>query len=99
MNIADVTTLLLIDGIDVQIDAYGTYCAESGALQSVRINRRELSVAQVDAALAILCPGDMGDWSDDLDPDVMDRLVNEAARDAADDYGDWKRDMLMEDRA
>ena len=95
----DVTTLLLIDGIDVQIDAYGTYCAESGALQSVRINGRELSVAQVDAALAILCPGDAGDWSDDLEPDVMERLVNEAAMNAADDYGDWKRDMLMEDRA
>lgn len=99
MTITDVTTPLLIDSIDVQIDAYGTYCAESGLLQSVRINGRELSVSQVDAALATLCPGDTGNWADDLEPDVLERLVNEAAQNAADDYADWKRDMMMEDRA
>ena len=92
---SDVTTPLLIDCGDVQIDAYGTYDVESGSLQSVTINKREFTVAQVSAALFILCPDEAGAfyWSDDLGGAELDVLVNEAANDARDDWADWKRDQ------
>tara|TARA_R110000822_G_scaffold229393_2_gene361643 strand:+ start:529 stop:798 length:270 start_codon:yes stop_codon:yes gene_type:complete len=86
----------MIDIGDVQIDTIGWYDAESGSLESVTINKRELTVAQISAALFILCPDDAGPWADDLDGAELDVLVNEAANDARDDRGDWKRDMQME---
>ena len=86
---------LLIDCGDVQIDAIGWY-GEDGCLESVTINKRNLTVAQVSAALFILCPDDVGPWADDLDGDTLNVLLNEAANDAVCDYGDWKRDMMQE---
>jgi len=93
---ATVTTPLMIDCGDVQIDAIGTYDAESGCLETVTINKRNLTVAQVSAALFILCPDDLGAWSDDLDGDELNVLMQEAAEDAACDYGDWKHDTMKE---
>jgi hypothetical protein len=88
-----VTTPLMIECNDVQIDANGTYDATSGCLESVIINGRHVSIAQIDAALAILCPGDMGAWSDDLDGDTLNVLINEAGEDAEADWADWMRDL------
>lgn len=93
---SSVTTSLLIDCADVQIDATGTYDATSGCLESVTINHRHVSIAQVSAALAILCPDSIGPWSDDLDGDTLNVLINEDAQDAADAWGDSQRDMNME---
>ena len=93
---SSVTTPLLIDCGDVQIDAYGTYDAESGALETVTINKREFTVAQVSAALFILCPDHVGPWSDDLDGDTLNVLLNEAAADYADEYGDWKLEQMKD---
>jgi hypothetical protein len=93
---SSVTTPLLIDCGDVQIDAYGTYDAESGWLESVTINKREFTVAQVSAALFILCPDDVGPWADDLDGDTLNVLLNESAADYADEYGDWKLEQMKD---
>lgn len=89
----DVSAPLLIEGREVQIDATGTYDALTGALVSVQINGRHLPVHQVEAAMTILCPGDTGDWTADLSADRLNELCAEAARDVADDYGDWLRDQ------
>lgn len=94
---AIVTTPLLIEAGEVQIDAMGWYGVESGCLESVTINKRDLTVAQVNAALFILCPGDTGAWSDDLDGNTLDLLLNEAAHDAACDHADHQREIMWED--
>ena len=93
---AIVESPLMVEAGDVQIDAIGFYDVESGCLESVTINKRNLTVAQVSAALFILCPDDLGAWSDDLDGAELDVLVNEAANDARDDWGDHQRDLRME---
>lgn len=95
---SSVTTSLMIEAADVQIDATGTYDVESGCLESVRINGRELSVNAVSSALAILCPDDLGAWSDDLDGCTLEVLVNEAGADAEADWADHRRDVMMEGR-
>ena len=66
-----VTTPLLIEAGDVTIDAYGTYGAESGSLESVTINNRVVSIATIYAALGLICPDDGGSWADDLDGDTL----------------------------
>ena len=91
-----VSTPLMIDIGDVQIDTIGWYDAESGSLESVTINKRELTVAQISAALFILCPDDAGPWAADLDGDTMNVLLNEAAEDAAGDHADHQRNMIQE---
>ena len=93
---SSVTTPLLIEAGDVQIDAYGIYDAESGCLESVTINKRNLTVAQVSAALHLLCPDHYGPWADDLDDDTLNVLLNEAAADWLDGYGDWKLEQMKD---
>jgi hypothetical protein len=93
---SSVTTPLLIECADVQIDALGIYDTAGGGLESIIINQRHVSIAQVNAALAILCPEDAGNWSDDLDSATLTDLLSEDAENAACDWADWQRDMNME---
>lgn len=94
---ATVTTPLCIEAGDLQLDAYGTYGATHGDLLSVRVNGRELSISDINAALHVLrCDTLAGDWSDDLDPDELTELINEAAQDAEADWGDYMRDLRMD---
>ena len=91
-----VTTPLLIEAGDVQIDAYGTYDVVSGSLETVIINGRKVSPDKITAAMNLICPQSVGPWDDDLDGSKLNNLVSEDAQDAADAWGDWQRDMNME---
>jgi hypothetical protein len=90
-----VVTPLLIESGGIQIDAEGRYEAATGALVSVRIDGRDISPTDVEAAMRLLGAGYVG-WDDDLHPDKLADLVEEAARDAeadwADDMRDWRKD-------
>ena len=88
-------TPLMIEAGDVQIDAIGHY-DENGALITVFINDCNLAVAQVSAALFILCPDDVGPWADDLDGDTLNVLMNEAAENAACERAEHQRELAME---
>ena len=66
------------------------------SLESVTINKRNLTVAQVSAALHLLCPDHYGPWADDLDGDTLNVLMNEAAADWLDGYGDWKLEQMKD---
>ena len=91
-----VTTPLLIEAGDVTIDAYGIYDAKSGCIESVTINKRVVSIATIYAALGLICPDDGGSWADDLDGDTLNVLLNEAAADWLDGYGDWKLEQMKD---
>lgn len=91
-----ISTPLMIEAGDVQIDAIGEYEAGTGALVSVRINGREIAVHAVEGALDVLAPGATGPWSDDLDAARLTELCNEAMQDAADERGDYLRDLRMD---
>jgi len=93
---SSVTTPLLIDCGDVQIDAYGIYDAESGALESATINKRIVPTCAIVAALCLLRVEDAAQWVDDLDGDTLNVLLNEAAADYADEYGDWKLEQMKD---
>jgi hypothetical protein len=93
---SDVTTPLLIEAGDVQIDAYGTYDVVSGSLETVIINGRKVSPDKITAALNLICPQSIGPWDDDLDGAKINELLNEDAENAACDWADWQRDMNME---
>ena len=87
-----VTTPLLIEAGEIQIDATGTYDGETGGLLSVRVNGREIAPHQVAQAMLLLgedhCP-----WADDLDGSRLTELCQQAARDREDERADWQRDM------
>lgn len=93
---SDVTTPLCIEIGDVQIDAIGTYDADTCELLSVKINGSEVSVNAVSTAMRLL-RSDYEHWADDLDPAKRDELVSEAAQDAEAAWADSRRDF-MEDR-
>lgn len=77
---------LLIEAGDVQIDAWGHYETESGALLSVEINGQHICPDALRMALCgMCCASEQGAWDDSLDTDALDEI----ARDAADDYADW----------
>lgn len=91
-----VKTPLCIEGADVTIDAYGTYDACTGGLLSVEINGKPVSVPDVTKALAMLgCS--YGEWDRDLDAGALSDLVQEAAQDEADDYGDYLYERYRDD--
>lgn len=93
---SDVTKPLLIEADDIQIDAYGTYDADTGSLNSVRINGREISPEAVTQALGLL--GEVGNpCLYELDEHELADLINEAAQDAADDYGDYRYEQSRDD--
>ena len=94
---SSVTTPLLIEASDVTIDAYGTYDAESGALESVTINKRVVSIATISAALHLLCPDDVGPWADDLDGDTLNVLLDGADEDAACERADHRRALMQDE--
>ena len=88
------TTNLTIEAGDVQIDAIGEYGAETGILLNVSINGMDIDPDTVAAALATLNATDeAGGWDDDLCEAELTELANQAAQDAADDYGDWAMEM------
>ena len=91
-----VTTPLLIEAGDVTIDAYGTYDAESGTLESVTINKRVVPLCAIFAALHLLCPNEVGQWDADLDGDSLNVLLNEAAEDWLTEHGDWKLEQMKD---
>jgi hypothetical protein len=91
-----VTAPLAIENGEVLINAVGRYGVKyGGPLVSVLINGREISPNDVTEALRLLGAGYDG-WDDDLHPDVLDDLVEEAAIAAeenwADDMRDWRKD-------
>lgn len=88
-----VSAPLCIEAGEVQIDATGTYDADTGSLLSVRINGVERSIHTVSTALGLLCGPDAAGWDDDLSPDRLTELVAEAASDAEADWADRQRDM------
>lgn len=83
---------LCIEAPDVQIDAYGDYDADTGALRSVIIDGRHISPASVASAMRLLGHEPWG-WDNDLDGDRLTELVAEAASDAEADWADRQRDM------
>lgn len=88
-----VSTPLLIEAGEVQIDASGHYSTTTGELVSVEINGQHISPDAVSAALGVLCrPGDAGQWDDDLDEDVLADLIRIEAQDAEADWADSQRD-------
>ena len=88
-----VSAPLCIEAGEVQIDATGTYDADTGSLLSVRINGVERPVHTVSTALGLLCGADAHGWDADLDPYRLTELVDEAAQDAEADWGDYRHDM------
>ena len=87
---------LLIESPGFQIDATGVYDSDTGSLVSVLIDGNPVAPHAVANALQLLGLGSWG-WDDDLDPGILTDLCNQAARDRADERGDWLRD-LREDR-
>jgi hypothetical protein len=77
---------LMIEAGDIQIDAWGVYETDAGALMSVEINGQHFSPDEVRAKLnAMGCATVQGAWDDSLEPDEL----NQIAADAAGEYGDW----------
>ena len=87
-----VSKYLQVEADDLFIDGIGVYDAETGTLLAVEINKREIDVDQVRAALLILCPEGSGTWDRDLDGHDLADLVNEAVADAEADRADARRD-------
>ena len=84
---ATVTRNLLIEvGSDITIYAVGTYSTENGELVSVCVNGYELQPGLVSSGLFMLTKaGDVGHWDDDLDPALLQELIDEAAYDFDDE--------------
>lgn len=89
---ATVEDTICIDTPDVTIEALATYDAETGALVSVRINGRETAPHVIEALLG----PDLGSEMDGIDPARLSELLNEAMQDAADECGDYLRDLRDE---
>lgn len=83
---------LEIEAGDVQIYGVGCY-SDTGKLQSIAINDRELTPGTVLRALAMICPEFAADWADDLDEDLLGELIGKAAQDALDAWADYQRGM------
>lgn len=83
-----VETYLCINVGEVLIDAMGVYNADFGGLVSVKINGKDIPVHDVTKALSLLGVTTF-EWDRDLDAGTLSDLVQKAAQDAADEYGDY----------